>query len=55
MIFPYQVKHNGVYYPAGTDVPVGGAPITEPVVEEKPVVEETPKPKAAPKKKTTKR
>ena len=24
MIFDYTVKHNGVRYPAGTDVPVGG-------------------------------
>lgn len=23
MIFKHQVKYNGVYYPAGTDVPVG--------------------------------
>lgn len=22
MVFPYLVKHNGVYYPAGTDVPI---------------------------------
>ena len=23
MIFPFEVKKNGVYYPAGTDVPTG--------------------------------
>lgn len=22
MVFPYLVKHDGVYYPAGTDVPI---------------------------------
>lgn len=36
MIFKYLVKYNGVYYPAGMDVPVGE---TKPV--EKKVVEET--------------
>lgn len=25
MKFPYIVNHNGVYYPAGADVPVGAA------------------------------
>ena len=24
MIFPFEVKKNGIYYPAGTDVPTGG-------------------------------
>ena len=24
MVFKHLVKHNGKYYPAGTDVPVGG-------------------------------
>ena len=33
MIFGYQVKYNGVYYPAGTDVPVG----VKPVEDKKPV------------------
>lgn len=49
MIFSYRVKHNGVYYPAGTNVPVEGAPeqVAEPVVETAPVVDE--KPAAAPK------
>lgn len=27
MIFKHQVKYNGVYYPAGTDVPVGEKPV----------------------------
>lgn len=36
MIFKHLVKYNGVYYPAGMDVPVGE---TKPV--EKKVVEET--------------
>ena len=26
MIFNHKVKHNGVTYPAGVDVPVGNAP-----------------------------
>lgn len=47
MVFEYPVKHNGVDYPAGTEVPVGNAPKgeekAEPKVEEK--AEETPKPK----------
>lgn len=35
MIFKHQVKYNGVYYPAGTDVPVGVKPVEKPVeVEE---------------------
>ena len=38
MIYTYTVKHNGVVYPAGTDVPVG----KQPEVEKK-AVEETPK------------
>lgn len=37
MIYTYTVKHNGVVYPAGTDVPVGKQP------EEKKVVVESPK------------
>lgn len=32
MVFDYTVKHNGVRYPAGTDVPVG---VAEPKVEVK--------------------
>ena len=24
MIFPFEVKKNGIYYPAGTNVPTGG-------------------------------
>jgi hypothetical protein len=44
MIFEYAVKHNGVKYPAGADVPVGIEPKKqEPVIKpeekaEKPVV-----------------
>lgn len=29
MIFPYKVKHNGILYPAGADVPAGDSPIIE--------------------------
>ena len=29
MIFNHLVKYNGVYYPAGTDVPVGVKPVEE--------------------------
>ena len=35
MIFEHQVKYNGVYYPAGTSVPVG----VKPVEDKKPVEE----------------
>lgn len=47
MVFEYPVKHNGVDYPAGTEVPVGNAPKVEEKVEPKVEVkaEETPKPK----------
>lgn len=46
MIYPYDVKHNGTWYPAGTDVPVG-SPVnvkseSVPVVETE-VSEEEPK------------
>lgn len=55
MIYPYAVKHNGVNYPAGTEVPVGVAPIKE---EEKPAVKERDeteqKPKVFSKKKSSK-
>ena len=27
MVFKHLVKHNGKYYPAGTEVPVGGKPV----------------------------
>lgn len=49
MKFPYLVKHDGVYYPAGTEVPIetgkGGekppvAKVSGKVDEEKPVKEE---------------
>ena len=29
MVFKHLVKHNGKYYPAGTDVPVGGKPVED--------------------------
>lgn len=47
MVFEYPVKHNGVDYPAGTEVPVGNAPKVEEKVEPKVEVkaEEEPKPK----------
>lgn len=46
MVFEYTVKHDGKYYPPGTEVPVGGTPKkAEPKVEAEPVKEE-PKPKA---------
>lgn len=45
MKFPYKVKHDGVEYPAGTEVPVGGdAPKAEVKVEPVKVVEQ-PQPK----------
>lgn len=38
MIYKHRVKHNGVVYPAGTDVPVGNI-IVEPKKEESKPVE----------------
>ena len=40
MVFKHLVKYNGVYYPAGADVPVGDKPVdnkkkSDEVVEEK--------------------
>lgn len=29
MKYPYMVKHNGEYYPAGAEVPVGDAPVAK--------------------------
>lgn len=29
MVFKHLVKHNGKYYPAGTDVPVGSKPVED--------------------------
>lgn len=51
MVFEYTVKHNGIVYPAGAEVPVGKQPETkaEPKVVE--VEKPTPKPKAKPKSK----
>ena len=48
MIFPWDVKKNGIYYPAGTDVPTGFKGATQPPkepgkVEIKEEVIETPK------------
>ena len=34
MIFNHLVKYNGVYYPAGTDVPVGDKPVENNKAEE---------------------
>ena len=34
MVFNHLVKYNGVYYPAGTDVPVGVKPVENKVVVE---------------------
>jgi len=47
MVFEYTVKHNGKYYPPGTEVPVGDTPKkAEPKVEVEPVKEESkPQPK----------
>ena len=46
MKYGHAVKHNGVLYPAGAEVPVGIAPKAPEPVEPKPVVqEEAPKPK----------
>ena len=44
MIYNHLVKYNGVYYPAGTDVPVGVKPVEEvkKVEEIKEVVAEMP-------------
>ena len=44
MIYKHLVKYNGVYYPAGTDVPVGVKPVEEvkKVEEVKEVVAEMP-------------
>lgn len=40
MKYNHMVKYNGVYYPTGTDVPVGEAPVEElkAVKEEKPLI-----------------
>lgn len=60
MKYTYAVKHNGVFYPAGADVPVGDEPKVEtPKVEVKaePKVEAEPKvvpTKATPKKRSKK-
>lgn len=52
MVYDYNVKHDGVFYPAGTDVPVE-TPKAEPVVE-KAEVKDEPKPKVTPKKRLKK-
>lgn len=53
MKYPYMVKHNGKYYPAGTEVPVGDAPVSEniPVADDKKA--ETAEPKKSAEKKLT--
>ena len=50
MIFNHKVKHNGVTYPAGVDVPVGNAPAE---IKEEKVVEEVVKTESKPVKKTS--
>lgn len=35
MVYPYLVLHDGVYYPAGTDVPVGNKPTESKAEKEK--------------------
>lgn len=58
MVFDYTVKHDGIVYPAGTDVPVGG---NEPKVEvkkeepKKVVEKETPQPSKFKPRKTSKK
>ena len=37
MIYPYIVNKNGVWYPAGTDVPEDTTPITTDNLTEKPI------------------
>ena len=39
MKFSHLVKHNGQYYPAGADVPVGDNSVKEVVEDAKPIVE----------------
>lgn len=56
MIFPYTVKHDGVVYPAGAEVPVGIQATKEekkpePKVEEKAETEDKPTVKKRPYKK----
>ena len=48
MIYPYIVNHNGVWYPAGADVPVGTF-VQESVEEETEKVEEAETPVLEPK------
>lgn len=49
MKYPYKVKHDGVWYMPGEDVPVDApvAVVDETPVAEEPVVEEADKPKKA--------
>ena len=49
MKFNHAVKHNGVLYPAGAEVPVGGAPKAEEKKPDPVVAKTEPEPK--PKKK----
>lgn len=59
MKYPYMVKHNGVYYPAGVDVPNGEKAHKEPIsveVDNSPKAEEKAVEKAKkPVKKATKK
>lgn len=41
MIFKHQVKYNGVFYPAGANVPVGDKPVKDILVEKEKVEEQT--------------
>lgn len=41
MIFKHQVKYNGVFYPAGANVPVGDKSVKDIVVEKEKVEEQT--------------
>lgn len=49
MKYPYIVNKDGVWYPAGTEVPVGTNPIVDKKVEVKQEVVETPKVEDTPK------
>lgn len=45
MVYDYTIKHDGILYPAGTDVPVGNVPKIEEKIAEPAKVEEKPKAK----------
>ena len=52
MKFEYAVKHNGITYPAGAEVPLDEPKVEIPVVKDEPKAEQ---PKATPKKRATKK